>query len=1019
MESNNYQNYNPNIKIAESNSRTEINQTEIVGNCLDDFEILRMLGRGGFGCVFKVKSKKNNKLYALKMLNIKNELEQKKNKREVILLKYFNHENICKCYSAFTTRDEIPCMVMEQYNNQDLYEYVNAHIKMNEYVKEKNAFHIFFQVLEGISYLHNMGIIHCDIKLGNIFMTEEGKIVIGDFGESMVKDTKILQTITQKRDEQEILAYRREYRGTLDFSAPEAKIENYCDEKTDVYSIGTTFFTLLYQKFPTNETKIDFELNYPYSMNLKKLILRMIEPDKNKRIDLSTAKKEFYRIYYQRYLKNSGIHSVTQCLLSYKNLVEILTSNRRQSDNLDNKEGKGEKKKICISLILNSIYLKDNIEENNLILKKYFSSQLKINLRENNDISPLKIVFCLINALNNDLNKNKKNYDEGNTQNRKNLNRKKELKNNTNIPSLYNEFNKSYQELFKSIITDKCLGVLKVTWTCLNCNTKYISFERFFSITFNINRIQDENINILDLFNKYNQNSFEIGLKKFVTCEKCKKYTKHSVNKKFYTIPNNLIIMFDRTKNKNSKIELKREIIFNNSIVENLSGNNSHALLGIIYENDNPNENSQYIPLINLNNKWYQNKYGQKPIEINLNNIYETISKRIIALFYYIKNVRESLFDDDDDDNEKNESNQVNNENNDEDDEYDPKNIRTDVVFNPNLLKSVNKNNNLNNNINNNKRDNNNNENNSKINQQNNQNNSSNIINNQNNNNCYPNISMNPNGSMINNVNNSCYQQNNPNFSQKNNQNMNMNNNVNNQMSQINNIFGNNNINNPNNSNQQFFNNSCIMFNNVNNQMSQINGNGNNNLNFSVNMNQQYNNNCNNNQNFMNQVNNQNKCINVSVNPNMNVQNSFMPNNSNFIPNLRNSLPLNNVVNQNQNGINMQNFPAVNNGNNPFFNNNMNVNGFMWMNNNQFRPNMINNNNLNSLNNHTMINQNPGFVQRSPINMNNNQIPLMNSGHNNFNGLNVMTCINPNNLANPFGNNGMNNMLNNNLNKKK
>ena len=111
-------------------------------------------------------------------------------------------------------------MVMEQYNNQDLYEYVNAHMKMMVHVNEKNAFNIFFQTLEGISYLHNMGIIHCDIKLGNLFMTEEGKIVLGDFGESMVKDTKILQTITQNRDEQEILAYKKEYRGTREFSAP-------------------------------------------------------------------------------------------------------------------------------------------------------------------------------------------------------------------------------------------------------------------------------------------------------------------------------------------------------------------------------------------------------------------------------------------------------------------------------------------------------------------------------------------------------------------------------------------------------------------------------------------------------------------------------------------------------------------------------------------------------------------------------------------------------------------------------
>ena len=49
-------------------NHNERNQEEVIGNCLDDFEILRMLGAGGFGCVYKVKSKKNNKIYALNFL---------------------------------------------------------------------------------------------------------------------------------------------------------------------------------------------------------------------------------------------------------------------------------------------------------------------------------------------------------------------------------------------------------------------------------------------------------------------------------------------------------------------------------------------------------------------------------------------------------------------------------------------------------------------------------------------------------------------------------------------------------------------------------------------------------------------------------------------------------------------------------------------------------------------------------------------------------------------------------------
>ena len=54
------------------------------------------------------------------------------------------------------------------------------------------------------------------------------------------------------------------------------------------------------------------------------------------------------------------------------------------------------KKRIHVSLFLISIMLNTDIEKNNYELKKYFSAQLKLNMRENNDISPLKLVFYLL-----------------------------------------------------------------------------------------------------------------------------------------------------------------------------------------------------------------------------------------------------------------------------------------------------------------------------------------------------------------------------------------------------------------------------------------------------------------------------------------------------------------------------------------------------------------------------------------------------------------------------------------------
>ena len=231
-----------------SNSRELIlrndNQEENVGNCLDDFEILRELDGGSFGCVFKVKSKKNNKLYALKKPNIKEDDDKIKNKKEIFLLKHLNHENICKCFSEFTTGDGVQYMVMEQYNNQDLFQYINANKEMNKSIKEEILYNIIYQCLEGLSYIHNLGIVHCDIKLGNIFMTEEGKIVLGDFGESMICP-KNMKLFTQNPDNINMLEFTRKVIGSPGFFPPDLEIEG-CDQMSDVNSMGATFFALLY-----------------------------------------------------------------------------------------------------------------------------------------------------------------------------------------------------------------------------------------------------------------------------------------------------------------------------------------------------------------------------------------------------------------------------------------------------------------------------------------------------------------------------------------------------------------------------------------------------------------------------------------------------------------------------------------------------------------------------------------------------------------------------------------------------
>ena len=992
-------------------NHNERNQEEVIGNCLDDFEILRMLGAGGFGCVYKVKSKKNNKIYALKQLVYKgdkdDEKQRKKNKNEIILLKYLNHENICKCFAEFQS-DGNQYMLMEQYNNQDLYQYLCANQKMNPYMREEIILNIIYQCLEGLSYLHLQGIIHCDIKLGNLFMTEEGKIVIGDLGISMVKDKNILQRITKNKEEQELLEYINDVRGSEHFIAPEVRTQG-CDEKSDVYSLGVCFYALLYYTSPTPE---NMEINFQksnYSEDLKNLIKRMIAWDRNERADLSEIKKEFNKFYFKRYIKNSGIHCITQCLLSFKNLRKSFSSNSRQSNSFDN-----NKKRIHVSLFLISIMLNTDIEKNNYELKKYFSAQLKLNMRENNDISPLKLVFYLINSLNNDLNEIGNKTEKGDSKIQRFLNRKVKLTDDTNIRFLYNEFNHSYKENFKSVISDNFLGVLKVTWTCESCKTKYISFERFFSITFNINNAKEKKINIIDLFKRQNQQTFQFDLNKYVSCEVCKKFTKHSVNKKVYNLQNDLIIMFDRKKNKDSEIELKKEIIFNDSIIESFpKTNTNYNLIGIIYENDNRNENSDYIPIIKNKENWYEYKYGQIQRKINLDSISDSISKKIIALFYNKYNPLDNMLFEDDIDIESEPTEQINKLqkinnniiNNFED-------IKTKVVLKnkPNNFINFNKYNKMNrqNQIENNN-----------INKQNNDqpvliiNTNQNIKNNQNN---Y-------------NINNHCQKSN---FNNMNNMNNNQTSYMNTNQANLYNNIQNNNINNINNIgmnngmiNNLVSNHNIYNYNNINNRMNNNIGNSMDSNKMRTNMDKEMNLN-NNMGNSMDNNNNMRNNMNSAMNRNNNMGNSMdnnnMRNNMNSVMNrnnnMGNSMDNNNMRNNMNNLMN-----RYNNMGNSMDNNNMRSNMNNVMNRNNNRGNSMDNNNMrNNINQNrnnnrynSMDNTNINFNMNFSMNnnrynsMDNNTNNIINNNMNNMNSMIINNCQGFNQMNNDFMNLNVNN----------
>lgn len=194
----------------------------------------KMLGRGAFGKVNLGMHKLSRKLIAIKSINkeyLTEEKQRSKVMHEVGILLRLRHESVVKLYETFETGRHI-MLAMELCAGGDLLNFVRKRKKMDENVAKC----LFFQVIEGLGYIHSKNIIHRDIKLDNILLDGKGNVKIADFGVSK---------LVQKNE------VMREHSGTPAYIAPEIiKDKGYKGFKADLWSAGVVLFALLYGTVP-------------------------------------------------------------------------------------------------------------------------------------------------------------------------------------------------------------------------------------------------------------------------------------------------------------------------------------------------------------------------------------------------------------------------------------------------------------------------------------------------------------------------------------------------------------------------------------------------------------------------------------------------------------------------------------------------------------------------------------------------------------------------------------------------
>jgi serine/threonine protein kinase len=134
-------------------------------------------GRGAYGKILKCIDA-NERVYAIKVFFLDNAKNDKTNivKRQFEILKKTHHKNIIKAYDYFTHKEN-ECISFEYIENDILKFLLNKNFKIDEtFIKATMK-----QILEGVQYLHEQGLMHRDLKPDNILLGQDGVIKIADF----------------------------------------------------------------------------------------------------------------------------------------------------------------------------------------------------------------------------------------------------------------------------------------------------------------------------------------------------------------------------------------------------------------------------------------------------------------------------------------------------------------------------------------------------------------------------------------------------------------------------------------------------------------------------------------------------------------------------------------------------------------------------------------------------------------------------------------------------------------------